>query len=110
MLRGIVDRIRAAALVMGVAAAAAGCGGKPTESQCEALLAHVVDLEARESGGHKDLPADMRADLDRQRKELAAQVRDGFVQRCQSSLPATFVACGMQARTRAEYAACEKQP
>jgi hypothetical protein len=109
MVRGIADCIRAAGLSLGLVTAAAGCSNTPTASQCEALLAHVVDLEVKEGGGHKDLPANMKADLDRQRKELEAHVRDAFLQRCRDSLPAAFVACGLQARTKADYAECEKQ-
>lgn len=107
MVRGITDCIRAAGLSLGLVAA--GCSNTPTAPQCEALLDHVVDLEVKEVGAHKDLPANMKADLDRQRKELEAQVRDGFLKRCQDSLPAAFVACGLQARTKADYAECEKQ-
>lgn len=110
MPRRLADRFRIAALALALAAPASGCGNTPTTQQCEALLDHVVDIEAREVGGNNELPAAMKADLDRQRKELAAQMRDGFVEHCIERLPASFVACGLEARTKADYAECEKQP
>ena len=109
MLRGIANCLRVAALSLSLGAAASGCSSTPSPEQCEALLDHVVEIEVAESGAGKELSAEMKADLDKQRKELEGYVGEQFVKRCRESLPVTFVECGLQAKSKAEYAECEKQ-
>lgn len=109
MPRGIANRLRVAALLLGLTAAAPGCSSTPSSEQCKALLDHVVGLEVADSGAGKELSADMKADLDKQRKELEGYVGEQFVKRCLDSLPVAFVECGLAAKSKAEYAECEKQ-
>lgn len=86
----------------------AGCSEKPTEADCKKLLDHVVSLEISAAGTDK-LSPEMKADLERQRKELAETVSKPFIEQCAKNTPLSLVQCGLAAKTKADYAACEKQ-
>ena len=51
----------------------------------------------------------MKADLEKQRKELKDYVRKQAVDKCLESLPLSVVECGIAAKNLDERAACEKQ-
>ena len=84
-----------------------GCSDTPTKAQCTKLVDHIIDLEIKAAGTDK-LPAQMKADLDKQRQELKEYVRESSVKKCVESLPLSVVECGIAAKTLEERAACEK--
>lgn len=104
----IAKWIRCAGLGL-VCAAAVGCSDTPPPAQCEKLLDHLVELQLQEAGQSKEMPPAMKDALKKQKKEVAAYVREKFIAQCTEELPAAFVECALGARTTAEYADCSKQ-
>jgi hypothetical protein len=95
-------------IVLAVSLAAGGCSDKPTKQDCETLLDQVVELEIGAAGTGK-LSAEMKADLDKQRKQIEEYLGGRFVERCLNDTPVAVVKCGLKARTKADYAACDEQ-
>lgn len=84
-----------------------GCGDKPSEEQCAKLVDHMIELEIQAAGTTK-LPDDMRADIDKQRRELQEYLRKQSIEKCLESLPTSVVECGLAAKDRDQRAACEQ--
>ena len=103
--------IRAALLIAVVSLTGAllsGCSDKPSEEQCTSLVDHIIELEIKAAGTDK-LSAEMKADLDKQRTQLKDYLRKQAVETCLESLPTAVVECGLEAKSLAAYAECEKQ-
>jgi hypothetical protein len=96
----------AAGLVIGILGA--GCDDSASTAQCEKVLDHVIELEIAAGGGGKALPDSMKADLAKQKMNLAKAHRDTFVQSCTKNTPAKVAECSLAARTLDEYAQCER--
>jgi hypothetical protein len=86
--------------------AVAACSNAPSEDDCIALLDKVVELEIHSAGTDK-LPPAMKADLDQQRTQLKDFLSSRFMEQCQKNTSAKIVACGLEAKSKAEYAACD---
>ena len=84
------------------------CSNKPTEEQCTTLVNHLIDLEVQAAGTGK-LPEQMKADVEKQKQEIAEYVGKEAVAKCLESLPLSVVKCGIAARTLEEHAACDKK-
>jgi hypothetical protein len=95
-------------LVLALSLTAAGCSDKPTEKDCKALLDRVIDLEIGAAGTEK-LSPEMKADLDKQRKQLEQYLGTSFMDRCLQDTPVAVIKCGLDAKTREDYAACDEQ-
>lgn len=86
------------------AAALSACGGKPSASDCEKLVKHIIDLEAAEAGGGAVAP-EQRADLEQRKKSVFQAVGTTY---CRDEMSSSQVACGLEARTLAELSTkCE---
>lgn len=94
------------ALVFAVSSMVCACSDKPSNQDCEALLEKIVDLEIA-SGGTASLPAAMKTDLEKSRKEVKDYLREQFMKQCLDSTPVAVVKCGLQAKSKADYAACD---
>jgi hypothetical protein len=70
----------------------------PSAAECDALVAHAIDLDARERG-----PA--AAPSDAERTQLRAQLQP-FVDEC-AALPRASYACAAAATSTAQLAACQ---
>jgi hypothetical protein len=99
-----------AALLLGAALAlAGGCGDTPSKSDCEKLLEHLIELEMRAGGGDGDLTDEMKAALDKQKKQVVEfAAGQKFVETCTRKTPKAVVECGLTARSTADLAACDE--
>jgi hypothetical protein len=95
-------------LLLAVSLAAGGCSDKPTKQDCEALLDRVIELEIGAAGTEK-LSAEMKGDLDKQRKQLEQYLGTRFMDRCLQDTPVAVVKCGLNAKTQEDYAACDER-
>ena len=84
----------------GLAWAASACSEAPADGDCDKLLLHLVELEV--NAGPASQP-----DKVRHKASLAEESRAQFVERCNSKLKATQVACGLKATTSEELDACD---
>jgi hypothetical protein len=98
---------RCLGVALGVCLGAFGCGDKPSEKDCKALLDKVIDLEVATAGTDK-LSSEKKASLDKQRKQLAGYISERFIERCIKETPKAAIECGLKAKSQEDYAACEK--
>jgi hypothetical protein len=75
-------------------------GPHPTDAECQALVAHAVDLAAQDTPAAKPTPAEAGS---------AAQPLRAFATECGSLSPEAY-RCGMQAGTLAAFTACSGHP
>lgn len=94
----VVALVLAAALCL---AGASGCGGKPSPSECDRLLRHIIDLEAAEAGGGA-VPADQRAELEQRKKAVFQAVGTSY---CRDEMSSAQVSCALEAKTLTELSA-----
>jgi hypothetical protein len=92
----------ALALAVGLSLVSA-CSKKPSRSDCEKLLSHVVDLEL--ASGNAKLDPKTVAD---QHKKVSDYVSKDFLQSCKKDLPYDQVDCALKATTLEELSACDK--
>ena len=90
-----MTRLARACAALLLALSASACSEKPSKSDCEKLVRHLVDLEAAESGGGA-VPADKKADAEAQKKKVYDVVGLGY---CMDKLSVEQVECGLKART-----------
>jgi hypothetical protein len=101
-------RIALALLSFGIAGLA-GCGDAPSKSDCDKLLAHLIDLEVAASGGKPvaETP-DGKQQLDKQRKQVAEAASAKFEDACVDKTPKQVVDCALAAKTLDDIAKCDR--
>jgi hypothetical protein len=87
--------------------AAAACSNAPSQEQCESLLGHLIDLELAKGGG-KNVTPDMKADLEKQKKQIADYTRDKFMDACMKKTAKAVIDCGTRAQNEKDLAACDE--
>jgi hypothetical protein len=87
--------------------AAAACGNAPSQEQCEQLMTHLIDLELVKGGG-KNVTPEMKADLEKQKTQIAEYTHDKFMEACMKKTAKAVVECGARAKDEAELAACDE--
>jgi hypothetical protein len=99
------------ALLLGcVLAAAPACGDAPSKSDCEKLLDHLIELQAKAGGGGGELSAEAKDALEKQKKqviEFAAGQK--FIETCTQKTPKKVVECGLGAKDLEAVAACDEK-
>jgi hypothetical protein len=97
------------ALLLGcVLAAAPACSDAPSKADCEKLLDHLIELQARAGGGSGEMSAEAKDALDKQKKqviEFAAGQK--FIETCTQKTPKKVVECGLGAKDLDAVAACD---
>jgi hypothetical protein len=94
----------AAALAAALALAGAACGGKPSASECDKVLRHIIDLEAADSGSGA-VPPDQRAEVEQRKKSVLQSVGTAY---CRDEMSSAQVRCALEAKTLAELSSkCE---
>jgi hypothetical protein len=109
--------LRRAALiaVAALAIGGVGCGDAPSKGDCQKLLEHLVDLEVAAGGGKAlaagDDPADKAraAEIDKQKKQMAAAAGDKFIDACANKTPKSVVECSLRARSLEDVAKCDQE-
>jgi len=96
------------ALGLGGLGAAGGCSNAPSEQQCQQLLEHLIDLEIAASGG-KNVTEEMKADLAKQKKQIADYAATKYTESCVKRTPTSVVECALKARTLDEVAKCDER-
>lgn len=94
-------RLAAAVLAVALPLTAAGCGSKPSKSECEKLVRHLIDLEAAESGVSA-VPNDKKGDVEQQKKKVYDNVGLDY---CMKDLSVDQVNCGLKAKSLADITA-----
>jgi len=95
----------ALSIALAAAMSLAACGGKPSESECEKLVRHVIELEAAEAGGGA-APAAQRPELEQRKKSVFQAVGTGY---CRDEMSVEQVTCGLEAKNLAELSTkCEQ--
>lgn len=89
-----MTRLAAAAALL-LALTASACSSKPSKSDCEKLVHHLIDLEAAASGSAA-VPADKKGEADAQKKKVYDAVGLDY---CMKDLSVEQVQCGLKART-----------
>ncbi len=92
-------------VTLGSLLATAACSETPSKGQCEQLLSRIIDLEATATGvkGTKDEVEKQKASI----REYA--IGQKFIESCTRETPKKVVACGLNAKTMDDLAACDKQ-
>ena len=99
-----------AALLAGVLAVASACSDAPSKSDCEKLLDHMIEIQAKAGGGGGEMSDEAKAALEKQRKavvEFAAGQK--FIETCTEKTPKKVVECGLAARDLEAIAACDER-
>lgn len=73
----------------------------PDDRECDALIAHAIELRVRE------LPPDARAPTAADRETSAGELRAAFGPDCHK-LPRTTVQCALAAETTAAMTSCDR--
>jgi hypothetical protein len=81
-----------------VAALAAGCGNKPSGSDCDKVVRHIIDLEAAEAGGAA-VPADQKAELEQRKKSVFQSVGTDY---CKNEMSMDQVKCALDSKSLTE--------
>ena len=84
------------------------CSNRPSEEQCSKLVSHIIELEFQAAGTSK-LPEDMKASVEKQKKDVEEYLGQQAIDRCKESLPLAVVECGLAAKTLDERAACDQK-
>ncbi|MEZ4403310.1 MAG: tetratricopeptide repeat protein [Kofleriaceae bacterium] len=83
----------------------AACAKTPSKGDCEKLLSHLIDLEAKAGGADKQ----PKAELDKQKQAISDYaVGQKFIENCTQKTPRKVVACGLAAQDADAVAACDK--
>jgi len=86
-------------------AGAPACGNKPSASDCDKVVRHLVDLEAAEAGGGS-VPANQKAELEQRKRAVFQAVGTTY---CTDEMSADQVKCALEAKTLAELSEkCDK--
>ncbi|ACY19197.1 hypothetical protein [Haliangium ochraceum] len=102
-------RVGQACFALLLGSAMIGCSDTPSAEQCEKLLDHVVDLQLQEAGQGKEMPAEMRDAVKKQKDEVAGYVRESFMSQCTEELSSSFVECALAAKDATSYGNCTKE-
>ncbi len=95
-------------LAVGTFLATAACEATPSKSDCEKLLAHLIDIEVTSGGGDK-LPPTMKGELDKQKAAIRDYaVGQKFISTCSEKTPKKVVSCGLAAKNADELAKCDQ--
>ena len=85
----------------------AACAGGPSQENCDQLLDHLIELELQK-GGAKTVTDNMKADLAKQKKQLAEYVREKYMASCLKKTATALVDCGLAAKNEDELAKCDE--
>lgn len=97
-----------ARLAVGTTLATAACQATPSKSDCDKLLAHLIDIEVSSGGGDK-LPEAMKAEVAKQKQAIKDYaVGQKFLETCTQKTPKKVVACGLAAKNADELAKCDQ--
>ncbi len=97
-----------ARLAVGTALVTAACQSTPSKSDCDKLLAHLIDIEVSSGGGDK-LPEAMKAEVAKQKQAIKDYaVGQKFLETCTQKTPKKVVACGLAAKNADELAKCDQ--
>lgn len=106
--RGVMRMTWLARVAVGSVLVTAACKETPSKTQCEELLAHLIDIETA-SGGTDKVPEEMKADLEKQKKAIREYaVGQKFIETCTQKTPKKVVACGLAAKNADELAKCDQ--
>ena len=94
-------------LIAALALAALGCGDKPSDEECEKLLAHVVDIYTPVPSG-ETLTPQAKKDLALQQAAVEAEIGKTFLEECKAK-SGDRVRCALKARNQAELGKCESE-
>jgi hypothetical protein len=84
-----------------LAALGSGCGGGPSDSECEKVVRHVIELEAAEAGGGA-VPADQKPELEQRKKAVFQAIGITY---CRDEMTSAQAECALSARTLSELSA-----
>ena len=97
-----------ARLAVGTTLVTAACQSTPSKSDCDKLLAHLIDIEVSSGGGDK-LPEAMKAEVAKQKQAIKDYaVGQKFLETCTQKTPKKVVACGLAAKNADELAKCDQ--
>jgi hypothetical protein len=83
----------------------AGCGSKPSASDCDKVVRHIIDLEAAEAGAGA-LPASQKAELEQRKKSVFQTVGTTY---CRDEMSVDQVRCALGSRNLTELSEkCDK--
>ena|SRR5258705_2924261 len=96
-------------LALGLAAGlAGGCNKAPSADQCKQALDHLLELEVDNAGGGKGLTDEMKADLQKQKTNVAEDLRTKFMDACVKKTPRDIVECTLKAKTLGDAGKCDE--
>lgn len=83
-------------LALAFAALAFGCSPKATEEECQTMLKHIIDVQAKSQGIDSELVKEAAA------KELKSQIAE-----CTSKISQKAMRCALAAQTSEELEKCD---
>ena len=92
-------------LIIFVLSAFGACSNAPSKKQCEQLFENVINLQIQSAGANTP---EMKAELEKQKKQLDEKMRDEFMKDCLDQLPKAQVECGIQVKSMSELAKCDE--
>jgi hypothetical protein len=99
-----------AILLLGcVLAGGPGCSDAPSKADCEKLLDHLIELQAK-AGGSGELTAEAKDSLEKQKKQVVEfATGQKFIETCTEKTPKKVVECGLAAKDLEAVAACDEK-
>jgi len=92
-----------------VLAVSAACGDEPSKADCEKLLAHLIELQAKAGGGDAELSAPAKEALEKQKKQVVEfAAGQKFIETCTEKTPKKVVKCGLGAKSLEDLADCDE--
>lgn len=108
MIRSGPMRTFQAFLLGCVLAGAPACGSAPSKADCEKLLDHLIELQAKAGGAGGELSAEAKDALEKQKKQVVEfAAGQKFIETCTQKTPKDVVDCGLGAKDLAAVAACD---
>jgi hypothetical protein len=87
-----------------------GCSDAPSKADCEKLLDHLIEVEIKQGGGDAEMSADMKDDLDKQKKAVVEYASgQKFIETCTQKTPKSVVECGLAAKDACDLQACDSK-
>jgi hypothetical protein len=106
-MRGVPSAL-ALALSLALGFGLTACSKGPSASQCDELLEHMISLEADSAGGKAATPEQKKA-LEEQKSKMREHLVEDFTSYCREQLPASQVACALEARSLEQIADCDQR-
>jgi hypothetical protein len=87
---------------------AVGCKNGPSDDDCKLLLDHLIDLEFKKAGAAAGGTPTAKADLDKQKTQIAEAKAPEFMEQCTKKMAKSRVNCALGAANLDDLTKCDQ--